>query len=118
MPVRNASQFRAVNRRLDDASSLLALVVAARYGITSPYFRGYITDLKAPVFRRLSAVRAAKKRQWNAVRNNNTSSNGGSSGSGGSGGDNSNDGWWPPGVPSTYTGPRCYEPGGVIWYPC
>ena len=26
--------------------------------------------------------------------------------------------WWPPDVSQSYTGPRCYQPGGVIWYPC
>lgn len=26
--------------------------------------------------------------------------------------------YWPSGVDPGYTGPRCYEPGGVVWSPC
>jgi hypothetical protein len=116
MPVRTAAQYRAASNKLNRAAALLALVSAARYGMESRYFISYVGRLKAPVAKRLSTVRAAKRRQWNAVRSS------GSSGGGGGGSSTSSTtnggGWWPPGVPSSYTGPRCYQPGGVIWYPC
>jgi endonuclease YncB( thermonuclease family) len=115
MPVRSRAQYDAVNRKLNSAVALLALASAARYGIDSAYFTSYTKTLRAPVARRLKSVRAAKTRQWNIVRNQSnqhpTNNNDNSSGS-------NTAGWWPPGVSANYTGPRCYQPGGVIWYPC
>lgn len=113
MPVRSRAQYDAVNRKLNSAVALLALASAARYGIDSAYFTSYTKALRAPVARRLKSVRAAKTRQWNIVRNpshqNSTSDNTSTT---------TSNGWWPPGVSPSYTGPRCYQPGGVIWYPC
>jgi endonuclease YncB( thermonuclease family) len=115
-PVRSRAQYDAANRKLDQALALLALASASRYGISSTYFLRYTKSLRVPVQRRVRSVRATKTRQWNIVRNqqqnqqDNSNDNNAPS--------NSNDGWWPPGVPQSYTGPRCYEPGGVIWYPC
>ncbi|WP_416954299.1 thermonuclease family protein [Nocardioides sp. T5] len=124
-PVRSKAQYDAANRKLDQALALLALASASRYGVSSTYFGSYTKSLRVPVQRRIRSVRAAKARQWNIVRNqqqnqqnqqnqqdqqNNSDDNHTPS--------NSNNGWWPPGVPLSYTGPRCYEPGGVIWYPC
>ena len=121
-PVHSKAQYDAANRKLNQALGLLALASATRYGVTSTYFSRYTTALKAPVQRRVRSVRAAKTRQWNIVRNQQHSQQGHNN-------DNntpsaptptptSHNGWWPPGVPQSYTGPRCYEPGGVIWYPC
>lgn len=115
-PVRSKAQYDAANRKLDQALAVLALASASRYGVSSTYFVRYTKSLRVPVQRRIRSVRAAKTRQWNIVRNqqqnqqNNSDDNHTPS--------NSNNGWWPPGVPLSYTGPRCYEPGGVIWYPC
>jgi endonuclease YncB( thermonuclease family) len=115
-PVRSKAQYDAANRKLDQALALLAMASASRYGVSSTYFLRYTKSLRVPVQRRIRSVRAAKTRQWNIVRNqqqnqqNNSDDNHTPS--------NSNDGWWPPGVPLSYTGPRCYEPGGVVWYPC
>jgi micrococcal nuclease len=58
---------------------------------------------------------ADRRRAEERVRNDDSSSrSGGGSGGGGSagpgGGGGSTDGG--------YTGPRCYEPGGVVWHPC
>ncbi|MET0798602.1 MAG: thermonuclease family protein, partial [Rhodococcus sp. (in: high G+C Gram-positive bacteria)] len=104
-PVRSKAQYDAANRKLDQALALLALASASRYGVTSTYFLRYTTALKAPVQRRVRSVRVAKTRQWNIVRNqqhsqqdNNNDDNTSST---------SNNGWWPPGVPHSYTGPRC-----------
>ena len=113
MPVRSRAQYDSATRKLNNALALLALASAARYGIESAYFVTYTKNLRAPVVGRLKAVRAAKTRQWNIVRNQShqTASNNNTS-------DSNSDGWWPPGVSHGYTGPRCYQPGGVIWYPC
>jgi endonuclease YncB( thermonuclease family) len=113
MPVRSRAQYDAVNRKLNSAVALLALASAARYGIDSAWFTSYTKSLRTPVARRLKSVRAAKTKQWNIVRNpshHNTTSNDTSH--------TTSTGWWPPGVSHSYTGPRCYQPGGVIWYPC
>jgi micrococcal nuclease len=114
--IRSKSQFDAANRKLDQALALLALASASRYGVGSTYFLRYTKSLRVPVQRRIRSVRAAKARQWNIVRSQqqNQQSNGDDNHTP----SNSNNGWWPPGVPLSYTGPRCYEPGGVIWYPC
>lgn len=108
MPVRNRAQFRAVNRRLDAALGAIALVAASQYRIKSPWFSSYLRSLSSPVRKRVATVRGAKLRQWNAVRNNDDDSDD----------DGGSNGWWPPGVPHNYNGPRCYQPGGVVWYPC
>ncbi|NPD03757.1 hypothetical protein HN031_03545 [Nocardioides sp. zg-1308] len=123
MPVRSRTQYRAAMGKLDKAAALLTLVTAARYGATaSSWFTSYARGLRVPAQKRVRAVRAAKTRQWHAAAN--ASNNGGSGTNGGSGNNgstssnNSHDGWWPPGVPHSYNGPRCYQPGGVVWYPC
>ena len=111
MPVRSRAQYSAATRKLNQALTVVGLVTAARYGVESAYFSIYTKSLRVPVLRRIKSVRAAKTRQWNIVRNASHTDNNDSSNT------NSNN-WWPPGVPSSYTGPRCYQPGGVIWYPC
>jgi len=120
MPVRTRAQYDAVNRRLAQASALVALASAARYGIRSAWFTAYSTSLRTPVLRRVAVVRAAKKRQWNIVRNasNNDNNNTSTTTTTTTTTTSNPGGWWPPGVSHSYTGPRCYEPGGVIWYPC
>ncbi|GAA1934244.1 hypothetical protein GCM10009797_29580 [Nocardioides hwasunensis] len=115
MPVRSRAQYDSANRKLNQAVALITAASAARYGIKSGFFTTYTKTLRAPALRRVKSVRASKTRQWNIIRNQ----SGGNSGDN-SGGSSTNSGgsWWPPGVPHSYTGPRCYRPGGVIWYPC
>jgi endonuclease YncB( thermonuclease family) len=113
MPVRTSAQYNEANRVLNRAAAMLAGITAARYGVRSAYFRTYATQLKSPVRTKLRTVRALKKRQRQAAisaASQTSTGGGGSTSTGGS--------WWPPGVPHSYTGPRCYQPGGVIWYPC
>lgn len=119
MPVRTRAQYDAVNRKLAQASGLLALAAASRYGIQSAWFTAYTKSIRTPLLRRVASVRAAKKRQRNAVLSSSSNAtNNTNSGSNNNNTNTSSNGWWPPGVPQSYTGPRCYEPGGVIWYPC
>ncbi|WP_165354276.1 thermonuclease family protein [Nocardioides glacieisoli] len=113
-PVRTRAQYEAANRKLNRALAVLALAAASRYGVKSAYFTAYTKALMAPVRRRANAVRASNTRQWNIVRNASSGHNDTDDDSSSS----NNGGWWPPGVSHSYTGPRCYEPGGVIWYPC
>jgi hypothetical protein len=115
MPVRTRAQYDSVNGKLNQALTLIALVSAARYGIKSAYLVSYTTSLRVPLARRVKAVRASKRRQWNIVRNASQANSGSNDNPTNS---TTHDGWWPPGVSHSYTGPRCYEPGGVIWYPC
>ncbi|WP_165807016.1 thermonuclease family protein [Nocardioides currus] len=111
MPAGTQAQFHAVNGVLDRAGKRLELLVPMQYGIVTPSFRAWLMALKRPVLASIKTVRASKAQQWKNAQKaaSESSSNGDNTSSGG---------WWPPGVPRNYTGPRCYEPGGVIWYPC
>lgn len=115
MPARTRSQYQAVTGVLNRAEGKLELLVPRRYGVLAPSFSSILTTLKRPVRVALRSVRAAKASQWRDAQK--PPSGGGSSSSGGDD-DGGDGGWWPPGVPRDYTGPRCYQPGGVIWYPC
>lgn len=113
MPAVTRAQYIAVNGVLDRASNKLELLVPRQYGVLAPSFRSWLGALKRPVRVFISSVRASKAQQWKNAQKppSKNSSNGGDD-------NTSSTGWWPPGVPRDYTGPRCYEGGGVIWYPC
>lgn len=113
MPAGTQAQYNRVNGVLDRAGRKLDLLVPRQYGVLAPAFRSWLGSLKRPVRAFIRSVRATKAQQWKNAQKAPSKSPGNDSAD-----NTSSGGWWPPGVPRDYTGPRCYQAGGVIWYPC
>ncbi len=115
-PVRTQRQYQRALAKLALAERTLAKVKQTRYGLTGTWFTQYLNATRSSAQASVRRVRSLKKSQrakvirsqskGHTVRPGGTGTgtgSGGGSASGGGGG---------------YNGPRCYEPGGIVWHPC
>ena len=107
-PVATQTQYGIVLASLAAADLTVHRVRPGRYGLTGFYFRQYLRASKAAVgvlLGRTRSTKAAERGTYVVTYVPPTPTPAPTPGSGSTN-------------PGGYTGPRCYEPGGVRWHPC